>query len=530
MLEYDNDNLERFFQKVTKEPEIKYNEKDWRKLEEKLDAEATKLSTKRATSLKRIAISGTVILTFTSLTYLLYDPNELNDLVRSTQYGAVHDSKITVINDSLLVKTENNEISQKKETQSKNELASSENINDPLQVNATATLPVKQSKETTAKETFLTINGVPENSGETKADRKDFNTTKSENQSKQQENNAASQKNETQYTEKELIGAENINDPHRIEKQDSLPTKENLSSVDVKTDQKRFNATESENQSKEIKNIKDEAQQKLSPETDKAHLEGMNNKLVGGLLEERTGVPSLSDSAKSITQEEKSQKIVDSLKIADVDSIPKKESTALPSRWSFVFSFAPDFSSVGLHNYTTPGETFGLQAHYHLNPRLSIATGALLSNKKYIGYGSEYKPPVGYWKRNTNGIIPEEVQGSCQLLEVPISVQYKVAVFNKSRIFITAGSSSYFMLSESYRYSFSSPNPGAKESWDSTGANSFLFSIANASINYERDILPQLAVGIEPYVKIPLRDIGWSNLKLYSVGASITVRYRILNK
>jgi hypothetical protein len=39
-----------------------------------------------------------------------------------------------------------------------------------------------------------------------------------------------------------------------------------------------------------------------------------------------------------------------------------------------------------------------------------------------------------------------------------------------------------------------------------------------------------LAVGIEPYIKIPLRDIGWSNLKLFSVGASITVRYRILNK
>jgi hypothetical protein len=151
----------------------------------------------------------------------------------------------------------------------------------------------------------------------------------------------------------------------------------------------------------------------------------------------------------------------------------------------------------------------------------------VLSNKKYVGYGNEYKPPVGYWKRNTNGIIPEEVQGTCQVLEIPLSVQYKIAKFSRSRVFITAGASSYLMLGESYHYIFESPNPGAKEGWNSSGTSSFLFSIANASVSYERDISSHLAVGLEPYIKIPMSGIGWSNLKLFSVGASITLRYSL---
>jgi hypothetical protein len=37
-------------------------------------------------------------------------------------------------------------------------------------------------------------------------------------------------------------------------------------------------------------------------------------------------------------------------------------------------------------------------------------------------------------------------------------------------------------------------------------------------------------MGIEPYLKIPLEGVGWSDLKLYSVGASLTLRYIILNQ
>jgi hypothetical protein len=357
MLEYDNDNLERFFQKATKEPEVKYNEADWRKLEEKLDAETAKLAALRAIRLKRTILSGFVILIFSGLTYLLYDPNKLNDLVGSTTNKAVPNSKITATSDSISMETKSSVAPEANGSQPvEKELIRLENKNEPLLTNVKSDELVKQYSETIKEENVLAAN----------------------------------------Y--------------------------EMGSSNHITYEGKHSNSTNLKNRSNEIENSKKDGAKDMWPsEKDKAHLEGMNNKLVVSSLGDRTGVPSLSiDCANVMLPEEKSQR-ADSLKISAADSIPKYKKAKLPSHWSFVFSFAPDFSSVGLHNYTAPGETFGLQAHYHFNPRLSIAVGTMLSNKKYFGYGSEYKPPVGYWKRNTNGIIPQEVQGSCQVLEVPLS-------------------------------------------------------------------------------------------------------------
>src|SRR5258706_3972841 len=92
---------------------------------------------------------------------------------------------------------------------------------------------------------------------------------------------------------------------------------------------------------------------------------------------------------------------------ANPDSVVKGQVTPAPARWSIVLSFAPDFSSTRSSQYTAPGAAFGLVAHYHLSNSFSVATGIIRSHKQYWSYGSEYQPPKGYWKRNTNGVVPE---------------------------------------------------------------------------------------------------------------------------
>ena len=52
----------------------------------------------------------------------------------------------------------------------------------------------------------------------------------------------------------------------------------------------------------------------------------------------------------------------------------------------------------------------------------------------------------------------------------------------------------------------------------------------NVALAYEYQVLPRFRLGIEPYLKIPLEGIGWSDLKLYSTGASLTFRYTVINK
>lgn len=214
--------------------------------------------------------------------------------------------------------------------------------------------------------------------------------------------------------------------------------------------------------------------------------------------------------------------------IADV----AEEETSVPSvapRLSLLLSFAPDFTSTS-NRYQAPGKAFGAVLHYHFLSRWSVFAGVIRNNKQYVGDGEDYTPPLGYWKRNTNGVIPSSIDGSCSVLEFPLMVQYTVASGNKHRWLVSAGTSSYLMLSESYRYQFEEPNPGAASGWDSRNSDRFYFNMINFALGYEREVLPGVMLGLEPYVKIPIEEIGWVNLKLFSTGASVTLRYKLLGR
>lgn len=215
--------------------------------------------------------------------------------------------------------------------------------------------------------------------------------------------------------------------------------------------------------------------------------------------------------------------------VKEEDASDKKKHLATP-RLSLLLSLAPDFSSTSSNQYIGPGEAFGAMIHYHIKDAWSISAGIVRSNKRYTGEGGDYKPPKGYWKYYTNGIIPYSIDGSCNVLEFPVMLQYTIAAVGKSKFLAGGGVSSYLMLHESYRYNFEQPNPGAREGWDSKNRSRFLFNMINLTVGFEHQIFPGFMIGVEPYVKIPVHEIGWSNLKLFSTGASLTLRYSILRK
>jgi hypothetical protein len=230
-----------------------------------------------------------------------------------------------------------------------------------------------------------------------------------------------------------------------------------------------------------------------------------------------------ADTADSVVTEKNGVKVIDAY------GSGLTEHPASP-RLSLLLSFAPDFSTVAFDYYTDPGQSFGLMVNYHVKRSWSFSAGMVKSFKKYIGDGDDYTPPNDYWRNNTNGIIPETVNGSCNVLEIPIMVQYTVADKGKNRFLVGAGASSYIMLNQAYKYNFDQPNPGAKQGWSSHKTSTLFFNVINVTAGFEHRIFPGFMMGIEPYLKIPIEGIGWSDLKLYSVGASFTLRYIILNQ
>jgi hypothetical protein len=231
----------------------------------------------------------------------------------------------------------------------------------------------------------------------------------------------------------------------------------------------------------------------------------------------------------SSVEEQKDHAVKNEMNLNDSLAYPLKSK---PSRWNIMLSLSPDFSSTDLNKFTTPGGAFGIAAYYNVSRAFSISAGVVKSHKLYWDNGYEYKPvEPGFWGKKTNGIVPGKVEGSCSVLEIPLGLQYNLISAKKSKVYLGATFSSYIMLKESYQYIFDTPNLGAAESWNAKKVSYNLFSIANLSAGYERNISNRMMIGVSPYIKIPLSGIGaWANVKLYSVGAAFTLRYQFQKK
>ena len=211
--------------------------------------------------------------------------------------------------------------------------------------------------------------------------------------------------------------------------------------------------------------------------------------------------------------------------------IEKDDQPSQPSPLSITLVVGPDISSIGLKNLTRPGYSYGMMIHYNISRKFSIGIGALKGNKNYLGKGSDYNISADYWKYATNNVVPDEVAGQCAILEIPIELKWNFFTTQKTNLNFSAGTSSYFMLHESYEYSFDEPNPYASGSWNSENADGkHLFNIINFSIGYERSLGKKFHIGIAPYIKVPVEGIGWSKVKFMSMGTYFTLRYDLLNR
>lgn len=243
---------------------------------------------------------------------------------------------------------------------------------------------------------------------------------------------------------------------------------------------------------------------------------------------ENQGVATEKDSS-SVDHKLLLENLSDSEAVLDPADADKKNRPL--ARLSVAFVFAPEFSTTSLSKYSSPGESFGLRIGYQLSKRFSINTALIRSTKKYEDSGDIYKPRnPAYWQIRTNGVIPEQIDSRCLVYELPVGIQFDAIRTSKSRVFLSTAISSYFMLTQAYDYTFESPNPGADQGWRSQRSESYWFSVGMLSAGYEREISRSFAFGIEPYLKMSLAEIGWPNIKLFSTGAYLTLRYKFMSR
>lgn len=443
MPEQNNDRLEQFFRKAAAKADVTFNEDDWKKLEERLDAADALNGVARKTGSKiTAAVVGTLLLVSTALwvnsRYEIIAPQKPEVAVQTSPEAKSPAVSGTPEREAASVKTE-----ERKEVQGEH--------------NALA---------------------VQDNADKTDSQRKN---------------------------ERPAFSAEQH--PVKVEPL-MLPAKEQVVRTNTVADEPQA----SEVMAQRLAEIEQQAVAADDNNSDAVITERYKQKAVDELPGAEGG------------QKREAEAMVEEEHASD-----QKKHVATP-RLSLLLFFAPDFSGTSMQLYSAPGKAFGGMLHYHLFNRWSISGGIVKNYKVYTGEGEDYKPPKNYWKYYTNGIIPETIDGSCSILEFPVMVQYTLHNSGKNKWTVGAGMSSYLMQKESYLYNFDQPNPGAKLRWDSKRSSNFMFNMVNFSIGYEHQVAPGLMLGVEPYAKIPLEEIGWSNLKLFSTGASFTLRYTLISK
>ncbi len=191
------------------------------------------------------------------------------------------------------------------------------------------------------------------------------------------------------------------------------------------------------------------------------------------------------------------------------------------SRWAINFGASPDYSSVTFGQSEPLGYNIQVGLAFNITRRLQVKTALIRSLKLYEAYADDYAWPAK-WGTPTSPLV--DVGASCNMLDIPVSLTYFVARKNKNSYFTSLGITNYYMLKEKYEYHYVNDNdPNLKwKKWEgSTGfaAN----SIANVSIGMQRKISDKLSIQIEPFLKIPLKSIGFGNVKLYSAGLFFNV-------
>jgi hypothetical protein len=191
------------------------------------------------------------------------------------------------------------------------------------------------------------------------------------------------------------------------------------------------------------------------------------------------------------------------------------------SRFGVRLAIAPDINSLERLSTSALGSSAGILLEYRLSKKFILQTGVTYSIKKYTGSFDDYRNWANNWK-NYHPSKPTGVDGGCNIIDVPLNIRFNVFQKPRNTFFVSSGISTYFMMNESYTYTYAWA-PERTVNWNDK--SSFYWSTINISAGIERKLTKHFTFQIEPYLKTPLSNIGRGGVSLYSSGLLFSTKY-----
>jgi hypothetical protein len=156
----------------------------------------------------------------------------------------------------------------------------------------------------------------------------------------------------------------------------------------------------------------------------------------------------------------------------------------------------------------------------------TISTGAQYDIKPYLtsfnNYHTAYQFPT----------TPSSVKADCRMLDIPVNVNYQVYRQRANSVTIGTGLSSYFMLREDYQFNYDAYGYGGSTAngpshYTVINRNRNILSVLNIDATYTHQINSKFGVTVQPYTKVPLSDVGASQVRLQSTGVAVGINWNI---
>jgi hypothetical protein len=167
------------------------------------------------------------------------------------------------------------------------------------------------------------------------------------------------------------------------------------------------------------------------------------------------------------------------------------------------------------------GGNFGAVFSVSFAKKWTISTGATYDIKPYLTSFENYHTAYQFQTQ------PSSVYANCRMLDIPLNVNYQVFGKQANKITIGTGLSSYFMLREDYKFNYADTYSTGPAAYSVINKNRNILSILNLDATYTHQINSKMGVTIQPYLKVPLSDVGASQVRLQTTGVAVGLNWNL---
>jgi cytoskeletal protein RodZ len=213
------------------------------------------------------------------------------------------------------------------------------------------------------------------------------------------------------------------------------------------------------------------------------------------------------------------------------------EKQTLTNKWDLGVVVAPSFGNTT--DKLNMG--YGVSMAYNLNSKVSVGSGIsyneMGASKDIIGSSAPNSPSANALVSDTKSL--ESVNTRVSGIDIPLEVRYNLS----SRFYANVGVSAFAVINQQQNnvylrgtviqettlnlagdvkpQSFLRTEKVSEKATETLSPNSRLIGFYNFSFGYRQKLSKDKSIGIEPFMKVPMKDVTKENLRLLGTGLKI---------